>query len=330
MSYGPIRSTGAASASRSLSRNWCFTCNNPSQFPLTEIHQLPALPEHCKYLCIGNETGESGTPHYQGYVQFKTEKSFAQVLKWVETVTGIKGHIEKANGTPAEAAAYCRKDGAFVEFGSPPMDQQAKGVASKELFNEIISLAECGKLDDVKERYPKIFLSHYNSLQRISVSKLKRPDDLLECQVYYLYGRPGVGKSQLARNLGGDYFDKALNKWWTGYDGQPIAIIEELDGPSGKIMQQHLKRWTDRYAFLAQVHCGVCWIRPAWIVITSNYTLEEVFDTDPTCCAAMRRRCAVHEVTVENRTVLRESIAARIASVSSQVEASERSDLEMP
>lgn len=312
---------------RALSRNWCFTCNNPPLFPITRIDQLGVIAPSIKYIVVGCEVGDGGTPHYQGYVQCRTEKSFSQIRTLLLETCNAECHIERANGTPSQAAAYCRKSGAFCEEGKAPLDHAEKGQASADQYREIVAMAEQGKLDELKEMYPKQFLVHYNSLQRISCAKLKRPDDLELCQVYYLYGRPGVGKSQLARNLGVDYFDKALNKWWTGYDGQPLAIIEELDGPSGKIMQQHLKRWTDRYAFLAQVHCGVVWIRPSWIVITSNYTLEEVFDSDPLCCAAMRRRCTVHEVTVANRDVLRESIKAIIAP---PIEEIPRDQLEVP
>ena len=47
------------------SRGWCFTLNNYNEEE--EVRAL-ALPEEVSYGVVGKEVGESGTPHFQGYL----------------------------------------------------------------------------------------------------------------------------------------------------------------------------------------------------------------------------------------------------------------------
>lgn len=52
---------------------WCFTLNNWTQEEYDEISSK--VPIFCKYAIIGSEIGpECGTPHLQGYIEFKTKK----------------------------------------------------------------------------------------------------------------------------------------------------------------------------------------------------------------------------------------------------------------
>ena len=91
-------------------RRYCFTLNNWE--PLDET-RISALADNCKYLVYGRETGDSGTPHLQGFVIFNNSVSFTAA----KSRLGDACHIERARGTSEQAAAYCKKDGDFVEFG---------------------------------------------------------------------------------------------------------------------------------------------------------------------------------------------------------------------
>lgn len=58
-----------------LSRGWVFTLNNYTEEEETLALALPWGWHEPSYGVIGKEVGESGTPHFQGYLYFKTEKS---------------------------------------------------------------------------------------------------------------------------------------------------------------------------------------------------------------------------------------------------------------
>lgn len=85
-------------------RKWCFTLNNWANSELSQLSQAFArLGAKC---IIGSERGEvEGTPHLQGYVEFKNQVSFS-------TVKGIsdRAHWEKARGNRVQNVAYCSKD----------------------------------------------------------------------------------------------------------------------------------------------------------------------------------------------------------------------------
>jgi len=107
-----------------------------------------------------------------------------------------------------------------------------------------------------------------------------------DTQNEWWYGSTGTGKSRLAWEKYGDIcYQKMLNKWWDGYDNQPIVIIEEWS-PKNDVTASALKIWADRYPFTAQIKGGVLQkIRPLKIIVISNYRLYDCFpdtrDADP-------------------------------------------------
>lgn len=97
----------------SPAKRWCFTLNNPTEEERSSI--VLKLEELSTLYIIGDEVGESGTPHLQGYVEFS--KKIRPVVPI--GITGV--HWEKVRGTRNDNITYCRKDGLIVaEKGVPP------------------------------------------------------------------------------------------------------------------------------------------------------------------------------------------------------------------
>lgn len=88
----------------SPSKRWCFTLNNYTKEECSSI--VPVLSHMCDAYIVGKEVGESGTPHLQGYLEFKVKRrplgvfTFTNRIKWL-----------KAKGTGIENSEYCSKDG---------------------------------------------------------------------------------------------------------------------------------------------------------------------------------------------------------------------------
>jgi len=106
----------------SRAKRWCFTLNN---YTTDEWSRLVAggNADNVEYVIYAKETGESGTPHIQGFVIFKAA---------IRPGTGKtrlgseRYHLEVSRGTPQQAADYCKKDGDFYEFGDCPAVSQGK------------------------------------------------------------------------------------------------------------------------------------------------------------------------------------------------------------
>jgi len=262
----------------SRSRGWCFTINN---WTAEDEEQLAALAGSYQYLVFGKETGDEGTRHLQGYVQYSTLKSLAQIKKLLP-----RAHLEETKGRPDQAADYCKKDGDFFEDGTCPLAPKAKGDKEKRRWDEIRIAAEEGRIedipDDIRFNSPRLIEYHHSRAQK----KIKLPDT--ECQHLWYYGEPGTGKSRKAREDHPDAYLKMCNKWWDDYDNHATVLIEDFDLSHDKLCH-HLKIWGDRYPFPAEIKGGKIDIRPALIIVTSNCHPTDIWNNPKDLTPILRR-----------------------------------------
>lgn len=268
------------------SRNWCWTLNNPTDVEFKAIDIWHGL-NPSTYIVYGKEKGDAGTPHLQGFIHLPKDRAASAIKRMVP-----RAHIEKCKGTPAQNIEYCKKDGDFVEYGIVPITQQQ---ANKNLAKRFIELSEAGDFETIKAEMPGKYMSQYRTMHQIATDKMKKPDDLEDTCGFWLYGATGTGKTHAARHDYGTYFSKPCNKWWDGY--QPLehdcVIIEDMD-PNHSKLAYHLKLWTDKWSFTGEIKGGTRSLRPKRVIITSQYTIEEVFaDEGQAAIDALRRRCKV-------------------------------------
>jgi len=96
-------------------KKWCFTLNNPTNGESSSLVDV-FESEHVKYAVVGRETGESGTPHLQGFVWFTDRKS----LRQAKAILSDRMHLEPTQGTDKQASDYCKKEGDYDEYGELP------------------------------------------------------------------------------------------------------------------------------------------------------------------------------------------------------------------
>lgn len=139
-------------------KKWVFTLNN---YTNDHVHKLISLyPDEVKYIVFGREVGASGTPHLQGFMWLVHEKSLVQLL----AVVGCQGiHVESAKGSPAQAAAYCKKDGDVEEAGSIGNDA-GKRNDWHDLKDWLKSLPQPPTDLDLLERCPHLMARHKASI----------------------------------------------------------------------------------------------------------------------------------------------------------------------
>ena len=300
---------------------WCFTINN---YTAEEAERIKNLYTTCpggiipsaktaqgniKCLIAELEVGEQGTPHIQGYIEFKI-----QVRRLaVEELLGGNAHIEKAFGSTKNNVMYCTKDASedpekqlVYWFATVQQKQQVE----RQIHNENIKKTADEKaieiLQDIEEleepefesKHPAFYLRSYNRYKELrqvkTQKKLKTFNGDLQVKNYWIYGPTGTGKSQFARKDVAlwEVYDKAINKWFNGYDKQKRIIIDDFPSMEyGNCLAQHIKRWADRYPFTAEIKGAHSAISPNdyELVVTSNYRIEECFK-EPEDVAAIKRR----------------------------------------
>lgn len=245
-------------------------------------------------MVVGNEVGENGTKHLQGFISFKFRTKFSTVKKQLPTA-----HIEKMLGTPTQASDYCKKDGDFEEFGTlPEYFESGAGGGKKKAINykAIISLCEEGKFSEMKENHPGEYFRHYHTVKRIRMDNPKRPEDLEHLENEWIWGKTGLGKSFTARKDNPGCFVHLKNKWWIGYQDEEVVLFDDVGHHEAAWMGDKLKNWADHYAFPCETKGDGSMIRPKKIIVTSNYSIENLWGHDQDLQDALLRRFKVKHV----------------------------------
>lgn len=269
----------------SKARKWCYTLNNWTDKEVKELQDIT-----CDYHVIGNEVGDEGTPHLQGFIYFKTQKRLSTLKKLCP-----RAHWEAAKGTPFQAAEYCKKDEDFWEQGTAPMTQKEKGQSEQARYQQAWELAKQGKYEEVDA---DIRVRLYSTLRRIEKDHMAKVDDAADVTGVWIYGAAGVGKSRLAREKYPEHYTKMVNKWFDGYQGEETVIIDDVD-PSHEYLGYYLKIWGDRYAFTAEIKGNALRIRPKRIIVTSQYKIEEIYKDEATQAALKRRYKVLHIISYD-------------------------------
>lgn len=241
-----------------------------------------------KYIIVGAEVGDQGTPHLQGYVYFKTAKTISAAKKYI----GKRAHIEICRGTPEQNIQYCSKESNIViESGTKPQSSKEKGENEKQRWKRARESAQKGELEDIPD---DIYIKYYRTLKLIKKDHMKNVHDADDVTGVWLYGQAGVGKSRKAREDYPEAYLKMCNKWWDGYQDEDYVIMDDID-PNHSCLGHHLKIWSDRYAFLAETKGGAIKIRPKKIIITSQFHPSSIWQDSETL-QAIDRRFEIEEI----------------------------------
>lgn len=229
----------------------------------------------CKYLIYSFELGETGRPHYDGYVVFSNPRSFKAVLSDFSRHGSV--HLQQAKGDFQSNFNYTTKENrGYFEKGQRPLTPQYGGDMQREFWQQQWEYAKQGDLESID---PRVRFTHYNTINRIRQDYAAIPASLDTEDTYglWLYGPPRTGKSHYARMNYPDAYIKDINKWWCNYKGEEYVIIDELAPKHREFMTDFLKKWVDKWTFTAEFKGGRKIIRPKLIIVTSNYSIEDCF-----------------------------------------------------
>jgi len=265
--------------------HWLFTLNNYVEEDFATIKAW--LEQEAKYWIIGRETGESGTPHLQGYFSLRRRSTFS----YVSGKLSSRAHIQRAAGTARQNRRYCSKDGNFEEGGE--INEGKSRVDKDETARNFMAALEQGDrgISEFADSEPGAWIFNGSNMLRNALA-LKPTIDRPTINVRWFWGRPGVGKSRLAHSTFPDaYVKDPRTKWWNGYVCQKEVIIDDF-GPNG-IDINHLLRWFDRYKCSVETKGGMVALYATSFIVTSNFEPSDVFtvlgEVNPQLPALLRR-----------------------------------------
>ncbi len=192
-------------------RRACFTLNNYSD---DEYKHL--LEGQWKYLVMGKEVGEKGTPHLQGYVEMEQVR-FNKLKKML----GERCHIEMCAGSPEQNEVYCKKAGDWIEVGVRSKPGERTDLTGVRLVAREAGMRGVTNMESVNSQAIRVaekWLT-YNEDERDWVP-----------EVVWIYGESGCGKSKFVRELAGeDYYTKnSGSMWYEGYDAHEVVIFDDF------------------------------------------------------------------------------------------------------
>jgi len=267
---------------QSRARAFCATWNN---YPDNHQDRFDAL--NARYVCYGYEWAPgTGTPHLQCYIYFDNARSHRSMCS---SLPGV--HITIARGSFEQNKAYCSKDGDFIEFGTPPQAPEKNGSDERERYEAAWDSAKRGALDEIDAQ---LRIRFYSAFKAIARDHMVRPDQLDGTCGLWIHGTSGSGKTTSANRAFPGAFLKPLNKWWDGYQGESVVILDDM-AVYHRELTTYLKHWADFLPFIAETKGGGFFIRPSKFIVTSQYTIEEIWGEDAHALEALTRRFTVVE-----------------------------------
>lgn len=233
------------------------------------------IKKECIFGCFSQETGESGTPHLQGYHHYENARSYP--VKAFRELLGNRVHDEIAFGSPRQNRNYCaglvEKKGnvlnaTFWEFGELP--SQGARTDWDKAVHDVKNHGVAATLEEQPHLLPCI-----GALQRFR--QISQRSTHRDVRVYVLVGETGTGKSRSAWDAFPDLYSKPAGQWWDGYDAHEVVLLDDYNG---EIELSTFLKWLDRYPLQLPVKGGFVAAAYTKVIITSNYTPEQWYRYD--------------------------------------------------
>lgn len=281
-----------SSLANGRSRCWVFTINGTHDFDTCNN------VSNYTYMVVGKERApKTGKRHLQGFVIYNTRTKFTTLKRQIPTA-----HIERMMGSSKEASDYCKKDGDYFEVGKfedlagYAGKNGSGGKQAKVNYTNIIKLAETHNFQEIKESDPGVYFRNYHTIKRIAMDNPLPVSNIDKLEHEWIWGATGLGKSSNARLENPGLYIKSHNKWWLGYKGEEVVLIDDLSKTEANWFGEHLKQWCDHYPFPAETKGDGMVIRPRKIIVTSNYSIEDCWGHDEHLCQSLLRRFKVRHI----------------------------------
>lgn len=260
---------------RIRAKGWFATwpkCPIGKEMVLAALQDRYAVDEYV----VCEELHADGDAHVHAFIKV------ANKIEWradMFDVDGYHGNYQVAKSWRA-VEAYVKKDGNYISNIDIPSAQKKKAKRNAMLLS-----AEPKELVDTGE----IGLLQLKSLleNKRLYAMLEPVPKIIPRTCYWIWGPPRAGKSYAVRAVY-DVYEKSMNKWWDGYAGEDVVLLDDFD-KHGTCLGHYLKIWADNYRFNAEIKGGT--IIPTYkkFIITSNYQIEDIFEDSELVGAIMGR-----------------------------------------
>lgn len=216
------------------------------------------------------ECPNTGKRHIQAYIETTKQYRITTLSKLI----GSANHVEGRRGSRKQAVDYCSKADSRVDgpwfWPSKSFFESAGSGRRSDLITvcEQVRDGSIKTMYDLANAYPDQVVKYARGYR--TLFDLRRDGNRDAPLVIVLNGEPGTGKSKWAADntKGRDVYWKPPGKWWDGYRGQEIVVMDEFD--SKDLSYRSLLRVLDRYPLRVEFKGGYCDFTSQTIIITSS------------------------------------------------------------
>lgn len=269
-------------------RHWCFTDHSMNLFDWDD--------KRMRYIIYQEEIGtENDKEHYQGYLEFKQTVKLSYLKKLNPHI-----HWEIRRGTREEARDYCMKDDTrkpgtnFKKYGK--WENGGSG-ARNDLHDIQDEIKEGKSIEEIADKHFTTWARNYRAIEKYKSMKTQKRN--WEMHIVWIHGPAGCGKTKwCVKNYDNLYIKGPDDYWFDGYCGEEAILIDDID-KDNKFNRNFMLRFTDRYPMKLAVKGGFTDMISKYIVITSNYSPEEIYGDDT---AILRRITTIKEIDCKKIT----------------------------
>lgn len=224
-----------------------------------------------RYMVYQLEQGESGTPHYQGYVYFKYQRRRTSVT------SALPGcHVTIARHSAKVNKKYCTKEPRLAEpkeYGTMP-EQRVANSKDKPTAADAVEIATTEGLLAVRDKMPGMYLRYRKRLQDVVYDDLVRKrkrKGWMKPTIEVYYGPSRTGKTRHCFTKYPDLYTVASHTggklWMDGYEGEDVILFDDF---MGGIPFRLLLQITGGYPVQLEYKGGHVMLLATTILFTSN------------------------------------------------------------